>query len=95
MVLTHTVHDAEAFLGEYVPAITPVMNKHGIEVIAISLDTTPLEGTASSAVVFRADSEDIFHAFYHDPDFEGPKQIRHSMTSERTMIVLASFTMPT
>lgn len=70
------------------------MRKHGIEVVAISLDTTPLEGTANSAVVFRSDSEEAFHEFYHDPDFEEPKQIRHSMTSDRTMVVLPAFTMP-
>ena len=39
MVLTHTVHDAEAFARDNVPAITPVLRKHHIEVIALSLDT--------------------------------------------------------
>jgi uncharacterized protein (DUF1330 family) len=90
MVLTHTVHDAEAFARDYVPAITPVLRKHQIEVIAISLGTTPLEGAANSAVVFRATSEDAFRQFYNDPDFEGPKQIRHSLTSDRTMVVIPS-----
>ena len=91
MVLTHTVHDAEAFARDYIPAIRPVLQKHQIEVIAISLDTTPLEGEANSAVVFRAASEDVFRDFYDDPDFERPKQIRHSMTSDRTMVVIPSF----
>ena len=77
MVLTHTVHDAEAFARDYIPAITPVLRKHHIEVVAISLDTTPLEGEANSAV-FWAASEDTFREFYNDPDFEAPKQIRHS-----------------
>lgn len=49
---------------------------------------------AVSAVVFRADSEETFHAFCNDPDFEGPKQIRHSMSSDRNMVVLPSFPMP-
>jgi uncharacterized protein (DUF1330 family) len=88
MVLTHTVHDAAAFARDYVPAIRPVLRKHDIEVIAISLDTTPLEGQANSAVVFRAASEEVFREFYDDPDFEGPKQLRHSMTSDRTMVVV-------
>ena len=91
MVLTHTVHDADAFARDYVPAIRPVLLKHHIEVIALSLNTTPLEGEANSAVVFRAASEDAFRAFYNDPDFEGPKQIRHSMTSHRAMVVIPSF----
>jgi hypothetical protein len=39
MVLTHPVHDAEAFARDYIPAIRPVLRKHQIEVIAISLDT--------------------------------------------------------
>ncbi len=91
MVLTHTVHDAEAFARDYIPAIRPVLRKHHIEVIAISLDTTPLEGEANSAVVFRAASEDAFREFYDDPDFEEPKKIRHSMTSDRTMVVIPSF----
>ena len=60
MVLTHTVHDAAAFARDYIPAIRPVLQKHHIEVIAISLDTTPLAGEANSAVVFRAASEDVF-----------------------------------
>jgi uncharacterized protein (DUF1330 family) len=94
MVLTHTVHDADAFSREYVPAISPVLRKHGVEVIAVSLDTIPLEGGVNSAAVFRADSEETFHAFYNDPDFEEPKQIRHSMTSDRSMVVLPSFTPP-
>jgi hypothetical protein len=67
-----------------------VLRKHNIEVIGISLDATPLEGEANSAVIFRAASEDVFRAFYNDPDFEGPKQIRHSMTSDRTMVVIPS-----
>ena len=91
MVLTHTVHDAEAFARDYMPAIAPVLRKHHIEVIAISLNTTPLEGEANSAVVFRAVSEGAFREFYNDPEFEGPKQIRHSMTSHRTMVVIPSF----
>jgi uncharacterized protein (DUF1330 family) len=91
MVLTHTVHDAEAFARDDVPAITPVLRKHHIEVIALSLDTTPLEGEANSAVVFRAASEHVFRDFYDDPAFEGPKQLRHSMTSDRTMVVIPSF----
>ena len=90
MVLAHTVHDAAAFARDYVPAISPVLRKHNIEVIALSLDATPLEGDANSAVVFRAASEDVFREFYNDPDFERPKQIRHSMTSDRTMVVIPS-----
>jgi uncharacterized protein (DUF1330 family) len=95
MVLTHTVHDTDAFARDYVPAIRPVLRKHHIEVIAISLDATPLEGEANSAVVFRAASEEVFREFYNDPDFEGPKQLRHSITSDRTMVVIPPFGEPT
>ena len=95
MVLTHMVHDAAAFRRDYIPAIRPVLRKHDIEVIAISLGASPLEGTANSAVVFRAASEAVFHQFYNDPEFEEPKQIRHSMTSDRTMVVIPALEEPT
>jgi hypothetical protein len=32
---------------------------------------------------------------YSDPDVERPKTIRHSMTSDRTMVVIPSFGEPT
>ena len=54
-------------------------------------ETNALEGNANSALVFRAESEEAFHAFYSDPDNAGPIALRHSITSDRSMVVVPAF----
>lgn len=94
MVLTHTVADVDRFVGEYVSQVRPLLQKHGIEVIAAGFGMTPLEGSANSAVVFRSASEEAFHRFYDDPEFDGPKALRHSISLNSDMLIVPAFTPP-
>lgn len=94
MVLTHRIVDLDRYYDEYVPQILPLLAKHGIEIVAAELDGSPLEGGATSAIVFRAPSEDAFRALYEDPDYAGPKALRHSLTDDRHLMLAPEFTLP-
>jgi uncharacterized protein (DUF1330 family) len=94
MALTQKVVDVDKYLGEYVPQVMPLLEKHGIEVLAVNLGVSAIEGSADSVVVFRAESEGNFSAFYNDPDYAGAKELRKSITSDQNMVAAPEFTPP-
>jgi uncharacterized protein (DUF1330 family) len=94
LALTHKVADVDKYLGDYVPQVTPLLSKHGIEVLAAHFGATALEGSVDSVILLRAESEGAFHDFYDDPDYVEPKALRASITSERNMVVAPEFTPP-
>ena len=80
------------YLGDYVPQVVPLLQKHGIEVLAGHFGATALEGSADSVILLRAESEAAFRDFYDDPDYAGPKALRLSITSDQNMVVAPQFT---
>ena len=94
LALTHKVADVDKYVGDYVPQVMPILEKHGIEVLAAHFDATAIEGDADSVILLRADSEDTFRDFYDDPDYAGPKALRLSITSDQNMVVAPEFAPP-
>jgi len=92
LALTHKVADVDKYLGDYVPQVVPLLQKHGIEVLAGHFGATALEGSADSVILLRAESEAAFREFYDDPDYAGPKALRLSITSDQNMVVAPQFT---
>lgn len=92
LVLTHEVVDLDRYVGEYVPLVGPLLEKHCIDVLVGHFGAAALEGTANSVVVLRAESEDALRAFYDDPDYAGPKALRQSITANVNGIIAPEFT---
>jgi uncharacterized protein (DUF1330 family) len=91
MVVTCRVLDAERYQSEYAPQVIPLLRKYGIELLGAGLETTALEGDATSALIFRAETEAAFESFYNDPDNAAPIALRHSITDGRSMLVVPAF----
>ncbi len=94
LALTHKVTDVDKYVGDYVPQVLPILQKHGIEVLAAHFGATAIEGSADSLILLRAESEAAFSGFYNDPDYAGPKALRFSITSDQNMVVAPEFTPP-
>jgi uncharacterized protein (DUF1330 family) len=94
MVLTHKIVDLKRYVDEYVPLVIPLLERHGIEVVAAELNGDALEGGATSAIVFRGASKDAFRALYEDPDYADPKALRHSLTTDRNMVIAPELASP-
>ncbi|MFL6081084.1 MAG: DUF1330 domain-containing protein [Ornithinibacter sp.] len=91
VVLTQKVSDVNRYVGEYAPQAMPILQKYGIEVLVFQVGTTAVEGDADSVVILRADSEEALRGFYDDPDYAGPKALRHSITSGADMLIAPAF----
>jgi uncharacterized protein (DUF1330 family) len=94
LALTQNVEDLDAYHGQYVPQVMPLLEKHGIEVAVAHFGASALEGSADSVVILRAASERAFHDFYDDPDYARLKALRQSITSNAEMVVAPEFVMP-
>ncbi|MGH9186292.1 MAG: DUF1330 domain-containing protein [Acidimicrobiales bacterium] len=94
LALTQNVADVDKYLGDYVPQVLPLLEKHGIEILAAHFGASAVEGNADSVIILRAESEDALRDFYDDPDYASPKALRHSITSNPNMVVAPEFTPP-
>lgn len=94
LALTHEVADVDRYVGEYVPQVMPLLEKHGIEVLAAHFGATAIEGSADSVIGLRARSEEAFRKFYDDPEYADAKALRLSITSARNMVAAPEFTPP-
>ena len=91
LALTQNVADLEKYVDEYVPPVLQLFEKYGIEILAAQFGASAIEGNANCVVVLRAESEDVFRNLYNDPDYEAPKALRHSITSNPNLLVAPEF----
>jgi uncharacterized protein (DUF1330 family) len=94
LVVTQTIGDVDAYVGEYGPPVLQLFDKYGIEVVAAQFGAQAMEGDANCVVILRAESEDVFRTLYDDPEYAAPKALRHSITSNTNMLVAPAFTPP-
>ncbi len=95
LVLMHEVDDVDRYRGEYVPAVGPLLQKHGAQVLVAGFDAEAAEGEPpNSTVVIRFDDAEAFWGFLNDPEYQPVKEIRLSTTSRRQMVVAPEFTPP-
>ena len=79
--------DAAAFAA-YVPAVLPLLARHGGTVLVADYAATALEGTAHDVnVVIEFAREQDALAFYHDADYAPAKALRHNSTRNSTLLL--------
>jgi uncharacterized protein (DUF1330 family) len=87
-VLNSTVVDAE-LLDEYRAAAKPSMAKYGAKMLAGGNDAETIEGTpaGSRLVVVEFPDRNAFMAWYADPDYAGPRQMRLAATKGFALLI--------
>jgi uncharacterized protein (DUF1330 family) len=94
VIVSYDIVDPAGFEG-YVPAVMPLLEKHGAEVLVGSFDAKALEGEASGVhVVLRFPSEEAALAWYNDPAYGPVKQIRFRSTANARMALASGFEPP-
>lgn len=79
----------------YIPAVLPLLEKHGAEVLVADRDAHVLEGEKRSAyVVLRFASHEAALGFYNDPAYEPVKGIRLGSCSNTNLVVAGEFAPP-
>lgn len=92
LVLMQQVHDVDRYRAEYLPALRPLLAKHGAEVLVAGFDAQPAEGDPpNSTVVLRFPDEASAWAMLDDPDYAPVKDIRFSITSRGQAVVAPAF----
>ena len=93
-VLMQQVDEMEEYRSEYVPRVTPILDKHGAEVLVSgSADAEAAEGEPpNSAVVIRFPDAEAAWAFLNDPDYQPVKELRYGITSRGQAVVVPEFT---
>ncbi|WP_322544770.1 DUF1330 domain-containing protein [Rhodococcoides fascians] len=94
-VVIHDVDDQERYGQEYIPGAMELINKHGGAVVGLAPQLTKVEGepSAQTGVIIAFPTEDAFKAWYDDPDYAPLRELRHSITSTRTMVGVPEFSM--
>lgn len=87
-VLMQQVDDVDRYRNEYLPAVRPLLKKHGAEVLVGGFDSEPAEGEPpNSTVVIRFADTAAAWGFLNDPDYQSVKEIRFSVTSRGQAVV--------
>jgi uncharacterized protein (DUF1330 family) len=88
---TYDIINMDEFQG-YPPAVRPLLQKYGAEVIAMDTQPICLEGTARTMnAIIKFPSEEAALSCYNDPDYQPVKQIRLNSTTNCTMILVKEF----
>ena len=88
IIASYDIVDEKGYEG-YVPAVGPLLGKHGAEVLVADRNAQALEGDQrTSYVVLRFESEEAALAWYNDPEYTQVKKLRVN-SSENTNLVLA------
>jgi uncharacterized protein (DUF1330 family) len=91
---SYDVTDPDTY-SAYVPAVIPLLQKHGAEVLVADYEAKTLEGEGRGInVVLRFASEEAALAWYNDPDYDGPRNIRISSSTNSTMVLAKGFEPP-
>lgn len=92
-VLMQHVDDIERYRSEYVPAVRPLLRKHGAEVLVTGFDADVAEGQPpNSTVVIRFPDVAAAWGFLDDPEYQPLKELRYSITSRGQAIIVPEFT---
>lgn len=87
-IASYDITDPETFYGKYAPNVGPLLQRHGGEVLVISADSRPIEGSPCSvSVVLKFDTEAAALDWYNDPDYAPLKNLRHQSTTNSTAVL--------
>lgn len=85
-ICTYDIADAKAY-EPYVPAVLPILARHGGEVLAADFSATAVEGQAPTVqVILRFESEAAARRWYDDPEYTRVKQIRLGATTNSALV---------
>ena len=94
VLVSYDINDQEHYQG-YVPAVLPLLQKHGAEILVADFDPRGIEGTARHVyVVLKFESDEAAMNFYNDPEYQPVKQIRLDSTENGSMVLTKQFELP-
>jgi uncharacterized protein (DUF1330 family) len=90
----YDVENQEGY-GPYVPAVIPLLQKYGAEVLVADYAPRVLEGDPRGVVVvLRFDSEETALKWYNDPAYEPVRKIRLDSTARGFLSLAKEFVPP-
>ena len=94
VIVSYDIVDAGGY-EPYVPAVMPLLQKHGAEVVVADFEARPLEGEKRHVyVVLKFPSEEAALAWYGDSEYEPVRKIRLDSCSNGNMVVAKEFVPP-
>ena len=94
VIASYDIDDPEGY-AEYVPGVTPLLMKHGGEVLAADFEAQALEGERRDVhVILRFPTEEAASAWYNDPDYGPVRQVRLDSCSNNSMVRAREFALP-
>ena len=94
VIVSYDIKDPEGYEG-YVPAIVPLLEEHGAEILVADYDVKPMEGEKHGVyVVLRFDSEEAALAWYNDPAYEPVRKIRFDSCENNHLVLAKQFVPP-
>ncbi|WP_164714812.1 DUF1330 domain-containing protein [Burkholderia ambifaria] len=86
-VATYNVADRASYEA-YAAHVGPLLRKHGAEVLVADYHADTLEGAPREVcVVLRFPSRDAALAWYHDPDYKQPRELRLRASSDGVALI--------
>lgn len=94
VIVSYDVTDPESF-GPYVPAVGPLIAKHGGEVLVVDAAAETREGEERGVnIVLRFPDMDAARAWYDDPEYAPVRQIRLDNTANNSLTIVHGFVPP-
>ena len=94
IIATYDVVDPEKY-QDYLAGVTPLLVRHGAEVLVAETAATNLEGEPRGVyVVLRFESDEAARAWYNDPAYEPVRKIRLDASANGNMVLASSFVPP-
>lgn len=94
VLVSYDIVDPKGF-EPYVPAVLPILQKHGVQIVVGDFEGQALEGEAAGVnVVLRFESREAALEWYHDPEYAPVKQIRLDSTANNRMTLVNEFRLP-
>ncbi len=92
LILTQDVLDADRYRNEYGANVIPLLHKFGAEVVVAEHEAQVLEGApVAGVVVLRFPNEEALNEFYHCPEYQPIKAIRHAVTTNANAVIAPEF----
>ncbi len=93
-IVSYDIKDPEGY-ESYVPAVVPLLQEHGAEILVADYDVKAIEGEKHGVyVVLRFDSEEAALAWYNDPAYEPVRKIRFDSCENNHAILAKQFVPP-
>ena len=94
IIASYDIADPKLFEG-YVPAVLPLLQKHGAEILVADFEPKTLEGESRGVnIVVKFESDEAAMNWYNDPEYVPVKKIRTDSTENTTATLAKQFVPP-